>query len=146
MPFVLDNSVSMHWLRPDNNGDDQAYAKAVLDSMDGIVAWVPSLWYLEAANVTVRSLHLGHINEHQMAAFINRLQGLSISVDAQKTKKAFETFNATLALAQEHGLTAYDAAYLELAIRKRLPLATLDQALATAATNACVGLYLRDRD
>lgn len=135
MSFVLDNSVAMCWLLADGRPADVAYAESVLDALATQQAVVPSLWALEAANVLAKAESRAVITEARSQAFIVLLERLDIVTDAATPAHAL---NDTLHLARRFKLSAYDAAYLELALRKGLPLATLDDALAKAAKKAGV--------
>jgi predicted nucleic acid-binding protein len=127
--FVLDNSVVMRWLFGDGSEDDQTYARQVLDSIVSAMALVPNLWGLEVANVIVRAESKQLLTETRSAEFIGLLQKMNIQVDS---KNHFQTLTDTLHLARRYALSSYDAAYLELALREGLPLATLDQKLRNA--------------
>ena len=131
MRFVLDNSVAMRWLFGDGSPEDSAYAERVLSLLEqeGTEAVVPSLWGLEAANVIVRAEAKGLLAEARSAEFLGLLQGMAITVDAATAGRAL---NDTLQLARRFKLSAYDASYLELALREGLPLATVDAALRGA--------------
>jgi predicted nucleic acid-binding protein len=133
--FVLDNSVAMCWLLHDGRPADIAYSIKVLDSLAAQQAIVPGLWALEAANVIAKAESKGLITEARTQAFLVNLERLNIVVDkATATQALGETLN----LARRYALSAYDAAYLELALREALPLATLDADLAKAAKKAGV--------
>lgn len=137
MTFVLDNSVAMLWLLPQSNVAGEHLANKVLDRLMTTGAVVPSLWRLEAANVIVKSLRLNKISQAQASTFIGLLDELEINIDVQTDQRAFHD---TLDLARRYGLSAYDAAYLELALRNGLPLATLDAKLDSAAREAGVAV------
>jgi predicted nucleic acid-binding protein len=128
--FVLDCSVSISWIFPDEHSD---YAEAVLRLLEDRQAIVPSIWFLEMANVLLVGERRGRITQAQTTQALLLLDTLDIVVDDNTENKAF---SATLALGRKQGLAAYDAAYLELAIRLQMPLATLDERLAAAA-NRC---------
>ena len=96
---------------------------------------VPSLWHLEAANVLALAERKGRITVARTAEFIALIENLSIDID-QDTP--FHAFAEILSLARGHGLTAYDAAYLELAMRLGMPLATKDRTLAAGAQHVGV--------
>jgi len=138
--FVLDNSVAMRWLLPSTKAGDQKYANAVLASLTGTTALVPSLWHLEAANVMLGGRVNAVLEVGDMERFIAQLESLPIEVDALTAKQAF---NRTLSLAQAYGISSYDASYLELAMREGVPLATLDKDLLKAARKANVVVYLK---
>jgi predicted nucleic acid-binding protein len=91
---------------------------------------VPGLWSLEIANGLVTGERRGRIRPAESAAFVALLEELPIVADGATGARAL---HETMNLAREHGLTAYDAAYLELAMRLGLPLATGDRSLAAAA-------------
>ena len=134
MRFVLDNSVAMRWLLIDRPSDVQDYARGVLQRLaSGDTAVVPNLFALEAANVLVKSLKRGLITEASAREFLALLAELNIETDATTHERALHD---TLNIAIAHDLSAYDAAYLELALREGLPLATLDDALSAALAHA----------
>lgn len=141
MNFVLDNSVAMCWLLGDGKPADTLYAESVLDALKARQALVPSLWALEAANVIARGEARGLLTEARSQAFIVLLGRLNIVADAATATHAM---GDTLHLARRYKLSAYDAAYLELALRTGTPLATLDANLKKAATAAGVEAFLRN--
>lgn len=138
--FVLDNSVAMRWLLASEKEVDQNYAESVLKTLTDADARVPNLWHLEAANVLLAAEKNGNIDAGTAEAFIAHLDSLPLQVDSLTAQQAF---NRTLALARAYKLSTYDAAYLELALREGLPLATLDKDLIKAAKKANVQLYLK---
>lgn len=115
-----------------------AYADRIARGFPRLQVVVPVLWYLEVAN----ALLMGERRKRSVAAdtaqWIAYLRSLPILVDEEPAMRAWSD---TLMLARTHGLSAYDAAYLELAMRRCLPLATLDRPLAKAAKAAGVTLY-----
>jgi predicted nucleic acid-binding protein len=128
--FVLDNSITMRWLFGDGSPSDQAYAKQVLAAIsDGNVV-VPSIWCLEVSNVIARAENKYGLTEAHSSEFVHTLQQVHIHVDPETCRHAMSN---TLQLARRYKLSAYDAAYLELALREGLPLATLDEGLKEAA-------------
>ncbi|THF61149.1 type II toxin-antitoxin system VapC family toxin [Pseudothauera nasutitermitis] len=135
MSFVLDNSVAMCWLLADGKPADVAYAEAVLDALRERQALVPSLWALEAGNVIARGEARGLLTEARSQAFVVLLGRLNITTD---TATAAHALGDTLHLARRYKLSAYDAAYLELALRTGSPLATLDADLKKATRAAGV--------
>ena len=88
--------------------------------------FAPSLWRLEVANVLTVAERRGRITATDADRFLEMLARLGILIDEGNTS----TWKATLSLARLTGLSAHDAAYLELAIRGGLPLATLDERFA----------------
>lgn len=139
MNFVLDSSVAMRWLMANTRPEDSAYAGQVLDALVAGQALVPSLWALEAANVIAKAESKGWVTEARSQAFLALLARLNIADDKATVTQAL---GETLSLARRYKLSAYDAAYLELAMRSGLPLATLDADLAAAATAAGVLLFV----
>ena len=135
MSFVLDNSVTMRWFFGDGKPHELAYAGKVLDAMKKASALVPVTWGLEVANVVARAEAKGLVTEARSEAFLEMLEGVEIEVDAATFAHAL---SGTLQLARRYKLSAYDASYLELALRQGIPLATLDADLQNAAKKAGV--------
>src|SRR3954467_8585886 len=117
--FVLDGSVTMAWYFKDEMSE---YADAVRDGMDRSQAVVPTLWPLEVANTVVMGERRKRSTPSQAATWLGLLSVLPIVVDAETTRRGW---GETLGLARAHHRSAYDAAYLELAIRRALPIATV---------------------
>ena len=135
MSFVLDNSVTMRWFFGDGKPQELAYAAKVLDALKVTNAIVPATWGLEVANVIARAEAKSLVTEARSGAFLALLEGVNIDVDAATFVHAL---SGTLQLARRYKLSAYDASYLELALRRGLPLATLDEDLQKAAKKAGV--------
>lgn len=131
MNFVLDASVALLWLAPETNPSGADYAAATLVALKESQAVVPSLLALEIANVVAKLEFRGVVTEADSQRYIALLGRLNITTD-QAT--AAHALGDTLNLARRYRLSAYDAAYLELALRTGLPLATLDADLGKAAT------------
>jgi predicted nucleic acid-binding protein len=131
MRFVLDNSVVMRWLLNDGSEERLAYASKVLDllAQETGEALVPGVWSLEVANVLVKAQAKGLVSEARASAFVGLLAEMAITVDSSTAARAL---GDTLQLARRFKLSSYDAAYLELALREGLPLATLDADLQSA--------------
>lgn len=127
MSLVIDASVAIAWISPDENDAmaNAAMAKAVAEG-----ASVPSLWHLEIANILVMKERKGKLSSEETDAALASFRDLELTVD---TETAYRAAEETAALARQHRLSVYDAAYLELAARLSLPLATLDQDLRKAA-------------
>jgi predicted nucleic acid-binding protein len=125
--FVMDNSVSMSWCFEDEAGD---YSDAVLDRLAEATAVVPSIWPLEVVNVLLVAERKHRISESDSIRFLTLLSQLPIAVEHETPD---EMIKDVLALARTNSLSSYDAAYLDLAMRKGLPLATLDNRLIEAA-------------
>lgn len=132
--FVLDNSVVMAWYFEDEAND---YTSAILKNMAESEALVPSIWPLEVANVLLVGERKGRSTEARTSRFIALLDALPIRVDSATSQCAL---SGILTLGREQRLSAYDAAYLELAMREGLLLATQDKALRRAAEVCGVGL------
>lgn len=132
MRFVLDNSVVMRWLFGDGSDSDLAYASHVLDVLgrSEVQAVAPAIWPLEVANVIARAESKGLVSEARSSEFIHLLESMAVEVDVETAQRALDS---TLQLARRFGLSAYDGAYLELALREGLPLATLDGVLLDSA-------------
>ena len=138
--FVLDNSVAMRWLLASNKVSDQRYAESVLRSLANAEAVVPNLWHLEAANVLLSAANRKELEISAVERFTVQLENLPITVD---TLTANQVFGHTMSLAKAYRLSSYDAAYLELALRENLPLATLDKHLLKAARRSDIEIYLK---
>lgn len=133
--FVIDNSVVMAWYFEDEASD---YTVAVLESLSKYDCIVPSIWPLEVANTLIVGERRGRATEARAARFIALLDALPIHVDPETTKHALLD---TLQLAREHHLSSYDAAYLELAMREGVLLATQDKALKKAALKCGLKIF-----
>jgi predicted nucleic acid-binding protein len=118
--------------------ETNAYADAVLDQLATTRAIVPALWPLEVANALLMGERRRRATEADTLKWIGILAGLPIAIDGETNVHAWSD---TLNLARRHNLSAYDAAYLELAMRRGLPLATLDEQLKVAARAVGVRLY-----
>ena len=132
MDFVVDASVTLTWCFED---EVRPYSENVLDLFLGSSALVPSIWPLEIVNALVVGERRGRLTEAQTARFVQLLGELPIDVEELDLATAF---GPVLATARAHGLSSYDAAYLELAARRGLPLASLDDRLVRAASAAGV--------
>ena len=132
--FVVDNSVVMAWCFEDEAG---TYTESVLDQLRETQALVPVIWPLEVANVLLVAERRDRMNEAQAAHFAQLLQTLPILVEEADVARIL---GPVLAVGRAHRLSAYDAAYLELAARHGLPLATRDTRLRKAASNAGVAV------
>ncbi|MFH1741555.1 MAG: type II toxin-antitoxin system VapC family toxin [bacterium] len=126
--FVLDCSMTMAWCFEDEKTPP---AEKFLGSlMAGSRALTPSIWPLEVANVLLVAERRKRITRLDTARYISLLQRLPIEIE---TESLLRTVRDVLTLGREQNLSAYDAAYLELALRKSVPLATLDKKLRQAA-------------
>lgn len=134
MPFVLDNSVVCGWLLDSHTS---AYADAIADRLQADRAIAPPLLHLEYSNVLRSACKRGRLIAQHAQEAIKQLQELPIDTDRQTPEPSL-----LLSLALRHDLSACDATYLELALRRQLPIATLDAALADAARIAGVGVVV----
>jgi predicted nucleic acid-binding protein len=132
--FVVDSSVALTWLFRD---EATSHTNELLASLASTRAVVPGWWFIELTNVIALAERRGRISLSQSTAFIDDLSTLNLEVDSEAPNLAFANL---LPLCRTHSLTSYDAVYLELAVRKRLPLATLDGALRKAAKKLGVKL------
>ena len=124
--FVLDCSVTMSWVFPDEASEATDQLRESL--IEGR-AFVPALWPVEVGNVLLTATRRGRISAGEWLRIRTNLEALPVEIDPVSTSRAW---GATLELAREHRLSGYDATYLELAMRTQLPLATLDRALGAA--------------
>ena len=136
MSLVLDCSVAMAWCFED---EARPATDAILDRVAEEGAQVPSLWFLEVGNVLIVAERRGRIEQAQVGEFLGLLGSLPIATDRSEASIAFVS---VLPLARQLGLSCYDAAYLELAQRTGVGLATLDERLSRAAGLIGVDLLL----
>ncbi len=136
--FVLDASLTLAWVFDE---EETERSRHVLHQVEEHVVVVPSIWPLEVANAVLAGVRSDRFSHDEAASFVEALAGLDVEVDEQASRTAFV---GLLPLAREHGLSIYDAAYLELALRREAPLATFDADLARAARSAGVDLLLQD--
>ena len=127
MSFVLDNSVALAWCFEDEH---TVGIMALLDCVteDGAIA--PQLWPIEALNGLLTAERRGRIDEVLRRRLAGFLRELPVMIDEETASRMW---TSTIRLAESQALTAYDAAYLELALRLGVPLATQDAALIAAA-------------
>lgn len=128
--FVLDCSITMTWCFGDE-ATDATYA--LLDRLATETAVAPAHWPLEVANVLAMAEKRKRITAPTATTFLKLLTTMDMEID---NLTADRTFPHILPLCRKYGLTSYDAAYLELAIRRQLPLASLDADLRAAAKRA----------
>jgi predicted nucleic acid-binding protein len=124
MAFVLDASVTACWFLTDEAPEAAETALELL-LQDG--ARAPRLWWFEVRNLLLSAERRGRIDRTQTSQALDRLAALEISIDTVPDSEM------VIHLARQYRLSVYDAAYLELAMRERVPLATLDKSLAAAA-------------
>ena len=132
MPFVVDNSVVSGWYLAKQA---TPYTDAVLDMLRHDTAVVPPLWELELVNVARTAVKRSTLTDDASRLAVSFVLGLPITVD-----RVIVPAERVLSLALTYDLTAYDAAYLELALRLKLPIAAKDGALKGAAAKAGIAL------
>jgi predicted nucleic acid-binding protein len=132
---VVDASVALAWCFPDEASD---YADAVLVALGGLTILVPAIWGSEIANAVLAGERSKRLRQPEIRRFTTLLESLSPVQDVQPV---CDHVSNVLPLAREYGLSAYDAAYLELSIRHGAPLATLDGKLRKAAQKAGIGAF-----
>ena len=132
--FVVDNSVVMAWCFADEEDD---YADFILGRLKVDNAIVPAIWPLEIGNVLVVAERRQRLSEADSIRFLALVNNLPISVDQETPDRMMKEI---VALARRHQLSTYDASYLDLAMRRDLPLATQDAALKRAAERSQVSV------
>jgi predicted nucleic acid-binding protein len=130
--LVLDASLALQWFLEDEA--DRQYGLSVLANLSTKRTVVPMLWFYEVGNGLLMAYRRKRITFDQIDGFLTRLKALPIDAAPQVPSEILEL----PALAQKHSLTNYDAAYLALAMRLRVPLATTDADLRRAAVAAGV--------
>ena len=133
--FVVDNSIVMSWCFED---EGNSYAEAVLESLEAGEAFVPAIWPLEVGNVLLVAERKKRLSQASAVRFLALLGGLPITVEQETPERMLKEI---VSLAREHGLSTYDASYLDLAMRLDLPLATQDASLVKAAKKSKVPAY-----
>ena len=132
--LVLDASLALQWFLEDESG--RQYGLGVLASLSSKHAVFPIMWFYEVGNGLLMAYRRKRITFDQIDGFLTRLKALPIDAAQQVPTEILEL----PAIAQKHSLTNYDAAYLALAMRFRLPLATTDAELRRAAAAAGVAI------
>jgi predicted nucleic acid-binding protein len=133
--FVLDSSVALAWCFHD---EANPYADAIAARFPKIQAVVPAIWPLEVANVLLVGERRKRCTPTDTAQWLRSFAALPIVIDDEPVMGVWDSI---LNLARTETLSVYDAAYLELAVRRGLPLATLDEKLKAAASTAGIGEY-----
>jgi predicted nucleic acid-binding protein len=129
--FVLDASIVLTWCFPDEHSDIAEHVAAMFKHGDSAIA--PSFWPHEILNALLAGEKRKRITKTLITSFLDELVQLPVELTLVATDGVFERIHS---LSREHGLTAYDAAYLDAALETKLPLATLDADLARACKNA----------
>jgi predicted nucleic acid-binding protein len=133
--LVIDNSIVMAWCFLDERTEYVGAVKAFLENNTAIQ---PVVWPLEAGNVVTVAVRRKRISREDGSLFLSLLESLPIEVESGSPSRMFRE---VYALAEEHQLSTYDASYLDLALRRELPLATQDKALIRAAAECGVALF-----
>jgi predicted nucleic acid-binding protein len=137
--FVLDASTAVSWCFEEVQ---TPYAMAILERIaEGSEVHVPLIWPLEVTNALIKALRRRHITREELFDYAQQLAGLRVKVDLEAAARAF---GEVLALAERRQLTTYDAAYLELAQRLGLEIATADGNLIQAAAAEKVPVFRRE--
>jgi len=129
MDFVIDNSIVMSWCFED---EGSPYVDSVLDSLKKLSALTPAIWPLEVGNVLLVAERKNRLSEADSARFLALIGELPIVTEQETPERMMKEI---LALARNNNLSTYDASYLDLAMRKGIPIATLDKNLLQAAKN-----------
>ena len=136
--FVIDNSVVMTWCFKDK---DSQYNDLILNKLENATAFVPSIWPLEVTNVLSVAERKKRLGEADSTRFIALLTELPIIVDQELPERMIKEI---FALARKHNLSSYNASYLDLAMKKGLPVATLDKNLLAASKRSKVPILKID--
>jgi predicted nucleic acid-binding protein len=129
MSFVLDCSVTLAWLLPDEDG---AAVDALAEELEQTTAVVPAIWPYEVVNALHVAQRRARIGDDDLMRVLSAMAALPIEIEAVAKD---HVFSAVAHLGRRLGITSYDAAYVELAARRRLPLATLDARLRKACAS-----------
>jgi len=132
-PFILDASISMSWCFADER---TPYSRDVLKQLDYTYAEVPTIWPLEIANVLAVNERKGRLQISESTEFLKTLSRLDIRIEQRPAYPG-----DLLPLIRRHKLTAYDAAYLDLAKRTGFALASFDTDLIDAAKSEGIALF-----
>ncbi len=133
--IVVDASVALAWFFPD---EASQYADGVLAALEGRAVIVPAIWALEITNALLVGERRKRVKRRDVLRFVELLGGLTIM---ERPQTVVGTVGNVLPLAREYGLSAYDAAYLDVAVRQGAPLATLDGALQRAGRSAGIKIF-----
>lgn len=130
--LVVDASVSAAWFLPD---EATPFTEAMLSATAQADVWVPALWWLEIGNLLLNAQRRKRISAAKRTELVAAAEGLRLRVDREPVP-----LRSIDSLADRHKLSSYEAAYLELAMRRALPLATLDTTLLAAMPASQVAL------
>lgn len=135
---VIDASTALAWCFPDEASN---YADSVLVALEGKTILVPAIWNLEIANAILVGERKNRLRQPEILRFISLLKSLPVQQDTQTSG---DQVHNVLPLAREYALSAYDAAYLELSLRYKAPIATLDDRLEKAARQAGLQIFSKE--
>jgi predicted nucleic acid-binding protein len=133
MSLVLDASMTLAWIFERTDPEEKELADQLLDTLTAQEALVPVLWHTEVANALLVAERRGVVCEAQVIDYLHRLSQLPIVTDDASVSARQES---VMALGREHRLSAYDATYLDLALRTGSVLASFDAKLLTATRTA----------
>ncbi len=133
--FIIDNSVVMAWCFAD---EESTYADKVLAGLESAQAIAPAIWPLEIGNVLVVAERRKRLNESDSIRFLALINDLPIKVIQEPPGRMTKEI---LVLARKRQMSTYDASYLDLAMRKGLPIATQDSGLIKAANECKIALF-----
>ena len=133
--IVIDASMALAWCFPD---EASGYADGVLVALEGHAILVPALWPIEITNAVLTAERRKRVRQSEVRRFVELLGGLTIMEQSQTVA---DTVSNVLPLAREYDLSAYDAAYLDVAVRQGAPLATLDSTLEKAGRSAGIKIF-----
>lgn len=131
----MDASVALAWAFPD---ESSGYAEEVLIALNGRTILVPALWAIEITNAVLVAERRKRVAQPEVRRFVELLRELTVVMDSQGLA---ESVSNILLLGRQHGLSAYDAAYLDVAMRHGAPLATLDGGLRKAGRKAGIEIF-----
>ncbi len=134
MPFVLDSSVALSWVLPD---EFNPALDRLCDRLSDDVALVPPIWPLEIGNALLVAVKRGRLTTRDLHRLTTALRALPVEIETASTARSLDE---TLSLAQRYNLTTYGASYVELAQRRHVALATLDDRLRKVCSSAKVAL------
>lgn len=137
MALVLDSSICLSWFFPDER---TSFTDTALDVAANEECWVPSLWRLEFSNALLVAERRRRLTRAERLQMLDEASRLRLRVDAH-----VHDLRQISTLASQHGLSAYDSAYLELAMRLGVPMITLDNDLAAAAMTAGLTVHAPGR-
>ncbi|WP_311196909.1 type II toxin-antitoxin system VapC family toxin [Rugamonas apoptosis] len=138
MILVLDASMALAWMFERADAVQRDCADRAVLALTSVAGLVPPLWHVEVANALLVGERRRVITPAQSQQFLSRLDQLPITVDSALPGSRRD---AVMGIARQYGLSAYDACYLDLAVRTMATLATFDNKLADAARNAGVALF-----